>query len=145
MKTTPNARPPQPRVLNFTPAIGDLGATVRLTVGKDVCEYAVEQIPAFPGEVAYNVTRLDVGRFTTYVVRVTSPSEASCDCPGGTYSKSGCKHSHAILKLIELGKVAGPPEPEPAPQQPVYFRTHDGNWEDAHGRPVDPSAFPSYC
>ena len=49
-----------------------------------------------------------------YHVRCERPGLATCDCPGGTY-KGRCKHSAAILKLIELGKLPGPTQRQPQP------------------------------
>lgn len=121
---TKQARKPVERRLRWLPAdksaapmpdLVPMADLVKIDDGRgDVCNYTVQEIDAFPGERAFAIGKLDIDDAATYHIRLTRPGTAQCDCPGGTYKRK-CKHADAVLKLIELGKLAGPTQRQPQP------------------------------
>ncbi len=77
---------------------------IRLTVGQDSAAYLVRSIPCAIGGLAFEVEKLNdaLQSIEQYHVRIGTPQDCSCDCPGFTYH-AHCKHVEGLLALDQGG------------------------------------------
>ena len=103
----PRQRKSVTRELNLlNPPTGAMWGGIIITIGGKRQGYLFCQVECTIGGTGWELVKCGTDE-TIYHVRIDG-QQLECDCPGGTYH-GHCKHSSAVKKLIDLGKLPGSP------------------------------------